>query len=88
MKKKRRESVETLRRWIRLNDQNALDETYRIFVERIPAKLYESEEGWRNLVDVLSLTIPRRNSCSRRKWSITAISGEIDQSGFIEALYR
>ena len=59
MKRNRSESIATLKKWTRLNDQNALDETYRIFVELIPAKPYGSEDGWRNLLEVLSATNPK-----------------------------
>ena len=38
---------------------NALDETYRIFGEMIPAKPYGSEEGWRNVLDALASSNPK-----------------------------
>ncbi len=88
MKKHRKESIEILRRWTRLSDQDALDETYRIFVEMIPAKPYENEEGWRNLREVISATNPKAKLLESKEMFDTRYLREIDQSGFIDALYR
>lgn len=88
MKKNRKESVDILRRWMRLNDQNALDETYRMFVEMIPAKPYGTEEGWRNLLDVLSSTNPRAKQLDAKEMFDYSYLREIDKSGFIDALYK
>jgi ABC-type nitrate/sulfonate/bicarbonate transport system substrate-binding protein len=88
MKKNKKESVETLRRWMRLSDQSALDETYRIFVEMIPPKPYGTEEGWRNLVDILGATNPRAKQLQAKDMFDYSHLREIDQSGFIDALYR
>jgi ABC-type nitrate/sulfonate/bicarbonate transport system substrate-binding protein len=88
MKKNKKESVETLRRWMRLNDQNALDETYRIFVEMIPAKPYGTEEGWRNFLEVLSASNPKAKQLQSKDLFDYSHLREIEQSGFIDALYR
>ena len=88
MKKNRTESVETLRRWMRLNDQAALDETYRIFVEMVPAKPYGSEEGWVNLLDVLSSTNPKAKQLKSKDMFDYSYLREIDKTGFIDALYK
>jgi NitT/TauT family transport system substrate-binding protein len=88
MKKNKKESVETLRRWMRLSDQNALDETYRIFVEMIPPKPYGTEEGWRNLVDILGATNPKAKQLQAKDMFDYSHLREIDQSGFIDALYK
>jgi ABC-type nitrate/sulfonate/bicarbonate transport system substrate-binding protein len=88
MKKNRKESIETLRRWMRMNDQNALEETYRIFVEMIPTKPYGTEQGWRNLVDVLSATNPRAKELDSKDMFDYSHLRELDKSGFIDGLYR
>ncbi|MBI4524870.1 MAG: ABC transporter substrate-binding protein [Deltaproteobacteria bacterium] len=88
MKQNRRESVEILKRWMRLNDQSALDETYRIFVDMIPAKPYGTEEGWRNLLDVLLTTNPKAKQLDWKEMFDYSYLREIDKSGFIDALYK
>lgn len=88
MKKQRKEGVETLRKWTRLNDQAALDETYRIFGAMIAAKPYGTEEGWRNFVDVLATTNPKAKQLQSKDMFDYSYLLEIDKSGFIEALYK
>jgi ABC-type nitrate/sulfonate/bicarbonate transport system substrate-binding protein len=88
MKKNKKESVETLRRWMRLSDANALDETYRIFVEMIPPKPYGTEEGWRNLVGILGANNPKVQQLQAKDMFDYSHLREIEQSGFIEALYK
>jgi ABC-type nitrate/sulfonate/bicarbonate transport system substrate-binding protein len=88
MKQDRKRSMETLSRWTRLNDQAALEETYRIFVEMIPAKPYGTEEGWRNLVEVLSATNPKARALDAKEMFDYSHLREIEKSGFIDALYK
>lgn len=88
MKKHRKESIETLKRWTRMSDPNALDETYRIFVEMIPAKPYGTEEGWRNLLEVLTATNPKAKLLQSKEMFDYTYLREIDKSGFIDALYK
>jgi hypothetical protein len=88
MKRNRLESIATLKKWMRLNDQNALDETYRMFVEMIPAKPYGTEEGWRNLLEVLSSTNPKAKQLDAKEMFDYSYLREIDKSGFIDALYK
>jgi NitT/TauT family transport system substrate-binding protein len=88
MKRNRAESIATLKKWTRLNDQNALDETYSIFVEMIPAKPYGSEEGWRNLMEVLSATNPKAKQLAYTDAFDYSYLREADKGGFIDALYK
>jgi NitT/TauT family transport system substrate-binding protein len=88
MKSHRNESVETLKRWTRMSDQNALEETYRIFVEMIPAKPYGSEEGWRNLVEVLAAGNPKAKALQSKDMFDYRYLREIEKSGFIDGLYK
>jgi NitT/TauT family transport system substrate-binding protein len=88
LKQNRKESIETLSRWMRMTDQAALEETYRIFVEMIPARPYGTDEGWRNLLEVLSSTNPRARHLDAKDMFDYSYLREIDKSGFIEALYK
>jgi len=88
MKRNRAESIAILKKWTRLNDQNALDETYSIFVEMIPAKPYGSEEGWRNLMEVLSATNPKAKQLAYTDAFDYSYLREADKGGFIDALYK
>jgi NitT/TauT family transport system substrate-binding protein len=88
MKKYHAESVATLKKWTRLNDQNALEETYRIFVEMIPAKPFGTEDGWKNLVEVLAFTDPSAKRLQSKDMFDYSYLREIDKSGFIDSLYK
>jgi ABC-type nitrate/sulfonate/bicarbonate transport system substrate-binding protein len=88
MKQDRKRSLETLSRWTRLGDRAALEETYRIFVDMIPAKPYGTPEGWRNLVEVLSATNPKAKQLDPKEMFDYSYLREIDKSGFIDALYK
>jgi ABC-type nitrate/sulfonate/bicarbonate transport system substrate-binding protein len=88
MKTRRNESVEILKRWTRMNDQNALEETYKIFGDMIPAKPYGSEEGWRNLVEVLAAGNRKAKTLQSKEMFDYRYLREIDKSGFIDALYK
>jgi ABC-type nitrate/sulfonate/bicarbonate transport system substrate-binding protein len=88
MKKNRETSVESLRRWMRMNDRDALEETYRIFVQMIPPKPYGTDEGWRNLLEVVRATNPKAKQLQAKDMIDYSHLREIDQSGFIDALYR
>jgi ABC-type nitrate/sulfonate/bicarbonate transport system substrate-binding protein len=88
MKLNKKESVEVLRKWTRLDDDEVLEEAYRFYSGIIPAKPYGSEEGWRNLVESMAVT----NAQATRMKSTDLIDytylREVDASGFIESLYR
>ncbi|HEX9442912.1 MAG TPA: hypothetical protein VGA73_02275, partial [Candidatus Binatia bacterium] len=82
------ESLEVLKKWTRLGDKNALEETYRIFGAIIPAKPYGTEEGWKNLVEVLSAADPKARQMESKDIFDYTYLREIDKSGFIDALYK
>jgi len=88
MRKNRSESIATLKKWTRLSDQNALEETYRIFGAMIPVKPFGTDEGWRNLLEVLAVTTPRAKQLESKEIFDYSYLREIDKSGFIDALYR
>jgi ABC-type nitrate/sulfonate/bicarbonate transport system substrate-binding protein len=88
MKVNKKESLEVLRKWTRLDDQEALEEAYKFYSEIIPKKPYGSEEGWRNLVESIAVT----NAHATRMKSTDLVDytylREVDASGFIDSLYR
>jgi ABC-type nitrate/sulfonate/bicarbonate transport system substrate-binding protein len=88
IKKNRAESVDTLAKWLRISDRDALEETYRIFVEMFPQKPYGTEEGWRNLREVLTAADPKAKTLESRDVFDYSYLREVDQSGFIDALYK
>lgn len=88
MKRNTAESIETLKKWTRSSDRAALEETYRIFGSIIPAKPYGTEEGWKNLIEVLSAAEPKARQLETKDMFDYSFLSEIDKSGFIDALYK
>jgi ABC-type nitrate/sulfonate/bicarbonate transport system substrate-binding protein len=88
MKKNSADSIETLKKWTRSSDRAALEETYRIFGGIIPAKPYGTEEGWKNLIEVLSAADPKARQLETKDMFDYTFLSEIDKSGFIDALYK
>jgi NitT/TauT family transport system substrate-binding protein len=88
MKKNNGDSIETLKKWTRSTDRAALEETYRIFGSIIPAKPYGTEEGWKNLLEVLSAADPKARQLETKDMFDYTFLSEIDKSGFIDALYK
>lgn len=82
------ESIETLRRWMRMDDQEALGESYKILAEMVPARPYGTEEGWRNLLESMSETNPKGKPLTSKEMFDYSYLQEIEKSGFIDSLYK
>jgi hypothetical protein len=54
----------------------------------IPVKPFGTDEGWRNLLEVLAVTTPRAKQLESKELFDYSYLREIDKSGFIDALYR
>lgn len=88
MKKHQGESIEILKKWTRLTDQEAVEESYAYYSEVIPAKPFGSEEGWKNFVESISITNPQARSLESKDMFDYSFLREIEKSGFIETLYK
>ena len=88
MKLNRKESVEVLKKWTRLEDQEVLEEAYKFYSSIIPEKPYGSEESWRNLVESIAGNNPQANRMKSTDLIDYSYLREIDTSGFIDSLYR
>jgi NitT/TauT family transport system substrate-binding protein len=88
MKKQRRESIEVLKKWTRLDDEEALAASYDYYAKAIPMKPIGSEEGWKNLIESLGSTNPKARALESKDMFDYSFLREIEKSGFIEQLYR
>jgi ABC-type nitrate/sulfonate/bicarbonate transport system substrate-binding protein len=88
MKLNRRESVEILKKWTRLEDQEILEEAYKFYSSIIPEKPYGTEESWKNLVESIAGTNPQATRMKSTDLIDYSYLREIDASGFIDSLYR
>jgi ABC-type nitrate/sulfonate/bicarbonate transport system substrate-binding protein len=88
MKLNKKESLEVLRKWTRLDDDEVLEEAYKFYSAIIPERPYGTEEGWKNLVESIAVTNPQATRLSSNDLIDYAYLREIDGSGFIDSLYR
>ena len=88
MKKQRAESIDVLKKWTRLNDDEAVEAAYDYYSKAIPMKPFGTEEGWKNLIESLSGTNPQGRPLASKELFDYSFLREIDKSGFIDQLYR
>lgn len=88
MKRQRGESIEVLKKWTRLTDEEAVEASYDYYSKTIPMKPFGSEEGWKNLLESLGTTNQQARALGSKDLFDYSFLREIDKSGFIEQLYR
>lgn len=88
MKRQRRESIEVLKKWTRLADDEAVDASYDYYSKAIPMKPFGSEEGWKNFIESLGSTNQHARVLQSKDLFDYSFLREIEKSGFIEQLYK
>jgi NitT/TauT family transport system substrate-binding protein len=83
------ESVKAIAKYMKINDMEAVSATYDYFAPKIvPQKPYPSLKGIKALIDLAANDKPELRSLSPERFVNTSILKEIDESGFIDRLYR
>ena len=82
------ESLATLTRWMRLEDREALDETYDYLLKILPRKPYGSDKGMQAVLDALALRDPLAKKYQPQDFFHTAYLKELDQSGFLDRVFK
>jgi len=86
--KNREESLVTLSRWMRLNDREALDETYDYLLRILPKKPYASDKGIQAVVDALAIKNPAANKWKPQDFYDMSYLKELDKNGFLNSVFR
>lgn len=86
--KNKEESLAVLSRWMRLNDREALEETYTYLLRTLPKKPYASDKGLQAVLDAIVLRNPRAKEFKPQDFTDMSYLREIDQSGFIEKAFQ
>ena len=85
----KKESIEIMSEFMKTEDEEALEETYREFALKIvPQKPYPTLKGIQLILDQLSQKNPKAKTAKPEDFIDTTILEEIDQSGFIDQLYK
>jgi len=86
------ESMRITARYMRLDfnkDRAALEETYRVFIDQIvERKPYPTIEGLRRVLEQVAESDPKVKSAKPEQFIDTSFLRELDQSGFIDGLYK
>jgi len=85
----KKESLEVMSAFIKTDDQEALEATYREFILKIiPKKPYPTLKGIQLILNQLSPKNPKAQTAKPEDFVDTTLLKEIDRSGFIDQLYR
>ena len=83
------ESMKTIARYMKINDMEAVGATYDYFAPKIvPRKPYPSLKGIKALIDLAAAEKPDSKSISPERFVNNSILKEVDDTGFIDRLYR
>lgn len=88
-KKHKPESMQTIAKYMRINDMEAVGATYDYFAPKVvPRKPYPSLKGIKALTDLAAVEKPELRDIAPERFVNTTILKEVDDSGFIDRLYR
>ena len=77
-----------INRYMRLNDERELEETYQLLKRVALIKPYPSLEGIKTILNDLIEQIPAAKTADPRDFVDTRFLEELDKSGYIDRLYR
>jgi ABC-type nitrate/sulfonate/bicarbonate transport system substrate-binding protein len=88
-KTRKKESMDIIARYMRINDMEAVDATYEYFASKIvPKKPYPSIKGVKALLDLAAKERPEAAKLSPERFVNLSLLKELDDSGFIDRLYQ
>lgn len=86
--KHKEESLATLSRWMRLEDREALDETYDYLLKILPRKPYASDKGMQAVLDAIAIRDPGAKKFKPQDFIEARYLKELDQSGFLDRVFK
>jgi len=86
--KNKEESLVTLKQWMRLDDREALDETYDYLLRILPKKPYASDKGFQAVLDALAIRDPIAKKYKPQDFVDARYLKELDQSGFLDRVFK
>ncbi len=88
IRKNKDDSLAVLSHWMRLQDREALEETYSYLLKVLPEKPYSSDKGLQAVLDAIAVKYPNARKFKPRDFTDMRYLREIDQSGFIDRAFR
>jgi len=85
----KQESMKTIAKYMKINDMEAVSATYDYFAPKIvPRKPYPSLKGIKALIELAAQDKPELKNIPAERFVNMTILKEVDDSGFIDRLYR
>ncbi len=85
----RKETLEVLAKYLRVDDKDVLDETYETIIGTlVPEKPYPTLKGIQTILRELGVKDPAARSARPEQFVDLSIMKELDSSGFIDRLYK
>ena len=81
-------AIKTLGKMLRSSDREILEETYRVFSALYEKAPYPALEGIQPILDEIAAQVPRAKSYKPENFVDTSIVRQLEQSGFIDSVYR
>ena len=86
--KNKEASMATMGRWMRMNDREALNESYDYVLKVVPKKPYATDKGIQAVLDALALRNPAAKKFKPQDFYDMSYLQELDKSGFLDAVFR
>ena len=88
-KQNKEESIRLIMDFMRLGDRDEAEETYQVIIQEIqPRKPYPTKEGVETVLRNIESTVPKAKTIKPEDLIDDTLLKKIDQSGFIDGLYR
>jgi ABC-type nitrate/sulfonate/bicarbonate transport system substrate-binding protein len=88
-KTRRKESMNIIAKYMRTDDMEAVGATYEYFADKIvPKKPYPTAQGIKALLDLAAKDRPEAARVSSERFMNVSLLKELDESGFIDRLYK
>jgi NitT/TauT family transport system substrate-binding protein len=86
--KNKEQSLATLAHWMRLDDREALEETYDYLLKILPKKPYASDKGIQAVIDALAVRNPAAKKAKPQDFYDMSYLRELDKSGFLDRVFQ
>ena len=81
-------SKKVIAKYMKVNDQEVLEDSYQFFSRLVPAKPYPSIEAIKEALLELGAAEPKARGAAPEDFADMSFIKELDDSGFVDALYR
>jgi NitT/TauT family transport system substrate-binding protein len=83
------ESIRLIKDFLKLKEQDEAEETYQVGIQQVqPRKPYPLKEGVETVLRSIESTVPKAKTARAEDLIDDSVMRRLDQSGFIDALYR